>query len=424
MALYRFILRAHWRSRRRWVLFILMLMAVLGSWGVFQQAAQQEREVAIAADKLNRQLLKDVPLTVLKQLDLGKLPDELAKSGDPSPKKDLIMSKGAMKGNFGLLPGTVNPGKGGVLPISDRYGSVSLTEALKQRTRLDQYLVRAGLPLKSTRYGTENWSFLVSLMPLLTSIFGVLILTAMIMVEDLADSRSRRLMLITSLPVPKVKLVATQLLVFLTDLGIFVVGMLSVGFGYAWLQGGSSTADYPVLTRINGQLSLVSSWQVVLICVGLYIVSCTIVYIAVRLVMHLLRQIKNLVGQMVILIVSYWLVLSQVAISLLPHLFGFSWLAWFPGSYLQASRLIFGTDYLEMGQFLLVSLERYQGVSVFLSLGVGDLDYFNGASLAHLFSDKGIPLIGLHGAIGLLIGSGVLLLGILMHQSQRENRLR
>ena len=423
MNLYCFILRAHWRSRRRWVLFILMLAMALGTWRIFQQAQQQEEEVQIAANKLNRQMLRDTSLGILKKIDLEALPKELDRSTDPSTMKDFIMSKGAIKGDFGLMPNATKPEKGGVLPIADQYGPVSLTEALKQRAKLDQYLVQTGLPLQSNRYGTKNWSFLVSLMPILTSIFGVLMVTAMLMVEDLADSYSRRLMLITSLPVSKAKLIITQLMVFLTDLTIFVASMLGIGFSNAWLQGGASAADYPIMTRINEHISLASSWQVILLCTGLYIVSCMLVYVAVRLAIQLLRQVRSLVGRILVLIAAYWLVLGQVAVSLLPHLFVSSWLAWFPGSYLQASRLVFGTDYLEAGQFLLASLERYQGSSVFLSMNLTDLSYFNGATLSHLLNSNGIPNSGLQGGFSLLVGSCCLLLGILVHRSQRSNQL-
>ncbi|MCU6431186.1 hypothetical protein [Lacticaseibacillus paracasei] len=162
------------------MMFILMQVIVIGIWGFFYQTAQEEQAKLCASNEINQHLFSETSNDILKKFGWQDMPKMLKNSNMANPKTDFLLTRGMLKGSFGLWPSNNRSVDGGQLPITDRFGSVTLTEALKQRAKLDQKLISDDLPLQSSRYGIKEWSFLISLMPLLTSIIGVLLVTVVI----------------------------------------------------------------------------------------------------------------------------------------------------------------------------------------------------------------------------------------------------
>lgn len=420
MGLYRFILTSHWRSKTRCLLYALLLMLTIGTWFIFQQRNQAEVATTMTTTAQNRALLAGTSNSLLKKFGLASLPAELKHTGNATLNaREKVLTAAAIKGNFGLMAD--NSG----LPTSNRYGTESLTTALQSRHLIaTSASATAANGLISTRYGIRDWSYLTSLLPILTSIFGVLTMTIVLMWGELSEIIGHRSQLVAMLPHDKRRLVYTYYLVFLTDLVIFMISIGLVGYVTAHLMGGNMPANYPIIIRTGSHMTTMPIVGVIALSALLYLGACSITYSLIRLGVTLVRQANSILKKALILVVAYWSLLAQLTLSLLPNLFTPNWLLGLPSTYMQASRILFGTDYLRGGQYILSTLNMYTDKDVtshlFISLSLTNLSYYNGATLANLFNVKH-SLIG--PAISLLFVGSLLLLLLNASLAHHKNRL-
>lgn len=419
MGPYRFILISHWQSKKRWFLYTLMIVLTVGTWFVFQQMNQSEMTMSTAATAQNRTLLSGNSTRFLKKMGLSSLVIKSKQVENSSlVMQERNLTNAVIKGNFGLTEN--NSG----LPISNRYGVEGLTTAIRSRHLISKSISPTTEGLISTRYGVKDWSYLVSLLPLITSIFGVLVMTVMVMSAEFSEIVGSRARLVATLPSDKRQLIGVQFSVFLTDLIVFIVTIDVTGFITAHFLGGSISPSYPIITRSGAGLELMPAVQVIVLTTFLFICACCITYLLIRLFITLIYGVRSLAKEMVVIITAYWMLLAQTTLSVLPNLFHSKWLLYVPSTYMQASSLLFGTDYLHGGQQILSSLNMYtdKGVTshILVSLSVTNLSYYNGATIANLFNVKESLVVP---AICMLVGCSVILLAFLAYFAHRKNRL-
>lgn len=432
-ALYRFLLKSHWHSRRRVLLVGLLVLLTWVAWFWFaqQNAAEMRLNNEIRQDNVTL-ITKGFPMASIvppspQATDKVGLTDffaavqqKRALTAVQQTQNELAATRAAFQDNFILPLGA------GALPGTDRFGPISFTQTLRHRAQLAKQLQTERQPPVSMRYGTQDWSFLISFLPVLTSIVGILVVTLVLFVEEISDTISARRRLLACLPGRRWQLFVAQCLVFCTDAALTVGLMLGGGTALAVLRGGHLRADYPVLTRVSGAIAIWPAWRVVLGTLLLFMLGLILLYLFGRLALTYIIRIKSDLGRMLLAMAAYLVLVGQAAVSLLPNLTGIL-LSWLPLNYLQASRLFFGTDYLPMQSMYMQSLDRFGQFGRYgqaaVMLPVSNLSYYDGGTISNLFPPSQAGQVGLLTAVGSLTITGTLIAGWLMWRATKRNEL-
>ncbi|MCI2171402.1 hypothetical protein [Schleiferilactobacillus perolens] len=429
-ALYRFLLKSHWHSRRRVLLVGLLVLLTWVAWFWFAQQQQAENQLADQTRQDNVRLITTgipaagiFPPTKEATEKAGlthffAVTQQKGALTDPQQtQNEEVATQAAFQHNF-IVPLGAN-----TLPGTDRFGPVSFTQTLRQRAQLAKNLAQHRQPLASMRYGTQDWSFVISFLPLLTSILGVLVMTLILFVEEISDTMSARRRFVACLPGQRWQLFLAQWLVFGTDTVITLVLMLGGGIAMAGLRGGHLRADYPVLTRVSGKLAIWPAWRVVVSTLLIFLLGMMLLYMFGRFVLTYILRIRNDWGRMLLAMGAYLVLVGQAAVSLLPNLTGIL-LSWLPLNYLQASRLFFGTDYLPMQSMYMQSLDRFGPYGqAAVMLPVSNLSYYDGGTISNLFPPNQASAVGMGTAVISLTISAVLIAGWLMWRATKRNEL-
>lgn len=416
MNLFKFFFASHWRTKGRWLILALVMVMTVGIWASFSQLAAGSQADQAAVAKQNKMLLGPPATKVtLAKVGLDRLAPWLGRNdAKAAVKREQLLTAAAIKGDFGT------PFNNAGLPVTNQYGANSLSTVLRVRQRVAKRLARQHQSLSSMRYGTKDWPFMISLLPLVTSIFGVMLMTVIVMWPELMILASRRRNWLTCLPGSKPRIILIQLSVFMTDLLIFVATIMLTAFVVSGVGGGRTSMMYPVVVRTGGAIRLLPAVQVVALAVGLFILACMLMYLIIRLMFALIYDLHHKVLKLLASICAYWLLLGQLTLSLLPQLLPQTVAQWLPGTYMQASRILLGTDYLGAVSTVLWSLNYYEGSRIMMSLDVQDMSYYNGATLANLLG-SGHDLL-LRGVL-LLGGSIFAVLALMMGLTKHRNRL-
>ncbi len=418
MAAFKFIFISHWRTRSRWIILVLVLATTVGMWFVCQKQTNDENRVAVGAFTKNKVLIAGVKEKTLAKVGLERLPKLTKQADSAQVQREAVLTSAALKGSFGVA--------GSSLLVTNRFGNISLTSTLLMRNRLAKRLTNQGGKLSSARYGVRDWPFMVSLLPVLTSIAGVFLVTFMLMWEDLRVLFDNRRQMLTLLPAKKSQLIGVQTLVFFCDLLIFIFAIFTSAYLTAHVLGGSTATNYPIITRTGATIHLMGAYQVVAMALLLYMCACMVMYLGIRLVIVLFRGVRTLIAKEIIALGTYWLFLGQAMVSQVPALFTNHVLAlWLPTTYMQASRVIFGTDYLQASQAILTSLDMYGGndemtARLMMSMSFENLSYYNGATVASLYGATDSLFMR---AVGLLMGTSIIFYVGLVWLTHRRNRL-
>ena len=416
MNLFKFLFASHWRIKGRWLMLVLLMVVTAGIWASFNQLATGAQADQVTMSKQNKVLLGP-PTTkaTLAKVGLAQLPPWLSRNGAKAAvMREELLTAAAIKGDFGT------PFNNAGLPVTNQYGANSLSTILQVRRRVAKRLIQQHQSLSSMRYGTKDWPFMISLLPLMTSIFGIMLMTVIVMWPELMMLTSRRRHWLTTLPGSKPRMILIQLSVFIADLLIFISTIMLTAFVVSGVGGGRTSMMYPVVVRTGGAIRLLPAVQVVALAVGLFILACTLMYLVIRLMFALIYGIHHQGLKLLTSICAYWLLLGQLTLSLLPQLLPSTVVQWLPGTYMQASRILFGTDYLGAVSTVLWSLNYYDGSHLMLSLDVQNMSYYSGATLANLFGN-GHDLL-LRGVL-LLGGSIFAVLALIMGLTRHRNRL-
>lgn len=416
MSVFKFLFVSHWRTKGRWLLLVLMMLVTASAWVAFNQFDATARADQTTITQQNK-LLLGPPTTkqTLAEVGLDRVTPWLHRDGETAAlHREQMLTSAAIKGDFGT------PFNNAGLPVTNQYGANSLSIVLHSRQKLAKQLVKLHQPLASMRYGIKDWPFVISLLPLVTSIFGVMLMTVIVMWPDLMVLAGRRRHFLTVLPGSKPRLIAVQLLVFITDLLIFVVAIMATAFVVSGVFGGHTSMWYPVVIHTGATIQLWPAVQVLAVALGMFFLACTLMYLVVRLLYALVSDLRRRVFKWLAGICAYWLLLGQLTISLLPQLVPATVAQWLPSTYMQASRILFGTDYLGAVSTMLWTLDYYQGSHIMMSLDVQNMSYYDGATLANLFG-TGSDLL-LRGA-WMLGGTVLVVLGALMALTKHRNRL-
>lgn len=417
-ALYRFLFKSHWHSRRRVVLVGLLVLLTWSTWFLFAQRQGAENRVLEQTQQDNAKLISG------HSMNETPSPQATAAAGLTTFFKQKTWTARAERDGAAAAfnHDLVIPYGATLLPSTDRFGPVSFTQTLRNRAAVGKRLVAQHQPVVSLRYGTQDWAFLISFLPLLTSIVGVLIFTVLLDVEEVSDTLSPRRRFLACLPGQRGALMGAQVLVFMTD-AVLTLALILVGGGlFAWVRGGHAAAAYPILTRLSGQLAIWPAWRVVLAVAAVFLLGVLLVYLFGRFVLTYIIRLRRDWSRLLLAVAAYLLVVGEAAVSLLPNLTGLL-ISWLPLNYLQASRLFYGTDYLPLQVLYMEALDTTRYGRASLILPIRNLSYYAGATMSNLFPPAQAGQVSLWAALLSLGGTSVLILAWLIWRATKRNEL-
>ncbi|MFD1671891.1 hypothetical protein ACFQ5M_07285 [Agrilactobacillus yilanensis] len=386
-----FIFKAHWRSKRRYVMLGLLLGLISVTFFIFKQQQNVEQSQQIMAIRYNTSSMKLLYENEKAIKRSGLKPfmqaQNRAKQGDERAfvQLDAISANLGSNEAYGVNNGAVLSNSGEQLHMDDRFGPIVVQRAMANRKKLDAQLLKQNLPLSSIRYGTGNWTFVISLLPLLTSLAGLVLLVSMIFIETFYDLTSHRCYFLTALPLTRRQVFLSQTIVFFIDVCLLLFICLGFAWGLSTGLGQRLPGTYPILAQFHHEFTIIPATLVTLSSAFLFLMGCLVIYLFVRLVLISLHALTDSILRLGTLLLSYSLVFLITLLSYLPGLCPRFILQWLPSSYLQASRVLFGTDYI--AQFF-ISITEFNTLPdhprTMITALIQNLNYYNGSTIGNV----------------------------------------
>lgn len=165
----------------------------------------------------------------------------------------------------------------------------------------------------SLRYGTKNWTFILSLQNFLTSFIGILFFLVTFSFIFFKDFEKKTINLLGTQPIKRTQIFACDFLLFVAYSLFYYSFAICYAYLIATLLGGKVSPFYPIMTN-HLEPSLINTpiWQVIAITSGLFLLNLVFCYLLLTLIILISKKI------VISLIITFLIISILSFISLVP----------------------------------------------------------------------------------------------------------
>lgn len=165
----------------------------------------------------------------------------------------------------------------------------------------------------SLRYGTKNWTFILSLQGFLTSVVGVVYFLITFSFNHFKDFEKENIKLLGTQPLKREKIFLCNFILFFGQSFIFYITIVCYGFILSSILGGKISMNYPIMTnQLSVDMIFRPVWYVVLITSLLFLGTLLFSYLLLSLIMLFFRKLINSI------MLTLLLLMAMSFISLIP----------------------------------------------------------------------------------------------------------
>ncbi|WP_416353399.1 hypothetical protein ACNAN0_11895 [Agrilactobacillus fermenti] len=266
----------------------------------------------------------------------------------------------------------------------------SLDQYVLHRQQLVNYLVKQKMAYHSVRYGANSVMLLISMLPILTSVLGIIVLLLIFALPQLQALTTEKLGWLDTLPIQRRASFNAQLLVFASNTLGFIMILSIVLYLYGGILGGFTTLNYPILTYWAGTTQLKPAIQVIGLSLLLFWINLLLVYLLLRLVIALIKPIRQRLSLAFVvcgLMLGGLLILAQT-----PNIVSRTMGAFLPSSYLQSSQVLFANSYQAQSWLNGNTVFFTLGATNFFSIPYENVNYFLNQTVARLQQNPHITI--------------------------------